>query len=235
VSAFGALMVNLSGAILRGVHAPPERWLPTLNMFGVAIALISLFELVRANAGRQASLARRGLETVTLLPALLYALTGNGAVVAPLYLLSIAFMVGALFLSVRSALSGDVEARVLSIGLCVLFLSLVYDLLSELGYLPRQEGWPILGFGVLYLSATRAQSIRQEREYNELQSLRGELEERVRKRTVELEAANAHLDLLSRTDLLTGLANRRDGRAPGAGARRRAGHDRRGSFQEDQR
>jgi diguanylate cyclase (GGDEF)-like protein len=209
MSALGALMVNLTGAILRGVHAPPERWLPTVNMLGVAIALISLFELVRANAGRPASLLRRGLEAVTLLPALLYALSGNGAVVPPLYLLSVAFMVGALFLSVRSALSGDVEARVLSIGLCVLFLALVYDLMSELHYLPRQEGWPILGFSVLYLSATRAQSIRQEREYNELQSLRGELEERVRERTVELETANAHLDRLSRTDLLTGLANRR--------------------------
>jgi diguanylate cyclase (GGDEF)-like protein len=209
MSALGALMVNLTGAILRGVHAPPERWLPTVNMLGVVIALISLFELVRANAGRRASLLRRGLEAVTLLPALLYALSGNGAVVPPLYLLSVAFMVGALFLSVRSALSGDVEARVLSIGLCVLFLALVYDLMSELHYLPRQEGWPILGFSVLYLSATRAQSIRQEREYNELQSLRGELEERVRERTVELETANAHLDRLSRTDLLTGLANRR--------------------------
>ena len=210
VSALGALMVNLTGTILRGdLGGPPPRWLPTVNMLGVAIALISLFELVRANAGRRASRLRRALEAATLLPALLFATTGNGALVPPLYLLAVAFMLGALALSLRDALTGDVEARVLSIGLCILFAALVYDLLSDLGFLPRMEGWPIVGFSLLYLAATRAQSIRQEREYNELRSLRGELEARVRERTTELEAANAHLDRLSRTDLLTGLSNRR--------------------------
>jgi diguanylate cyclase (GGDEF)-like protein len=209
LSAFGALVVNLSGALLR-VHADaPPRWLVTVNMLGVAVALLSLFELVRANAGRRASKLRRVLEGLTLLPALLYALSGNPAVVPPLYLFSIAFMLVALGLSLRGALSGDSEARVLSVGLCVLFATLVYDLVSELHLLPRQEGWPILGFSVLYLAATRAQSLRHEREYDELVSLRGELEARVRERTTELEQANAHLDRLSRTDLLTGLANRR--------------------------
>jgi diguanylate cyclase (GGDEF)-like protein len=209
LSALGALMVNLSGAMLREVDGAPPRWLVTVNMVGVAVALISLFELVRANAGRPASRLRRGLEAATLLPALLYAVTGQGALVPPLYLMSVGFMLVALGLSLRDARSGDVEARVLGIGLCVLFATLLYDLLSELGVLPRQQGWPILGFSLLFLAATRAQSIRQEREYNELLSLRGELEDRVRERTTELEAANAHLDRLSRTDLLTGLGNRR--------------------------
>jgi diguanylate cyclase (GGDEF)-like protein len=208
-SALGALMVNLTGAVLRDWGASPPRWLPTINMLGVAIALISLFELVRANAGRRAGKLRRALEAATLLPALLYAMTGNSALVPPLYLLSVAFLVGALGLSLRDARSGDVEARVLSIGLCILFATLLYDLLSELQVLPRQPGWPIVGFSLLYLAATRAQSIRQEREYDELLSLRSELEQRVRQRTTELEAANAHLDRLSRTDLLTGLINRR--------------------------
>jgi diguanylate cyclase (GGDEF)-like protein len=208
-SALGALMVNLTGAVLRDWGASPPRWLPTINMLGVAIALISLFELVRANAGRRAGKLRRALEAATLLPALRYAMTGNSALVPPLYLLSVAFLVGALGLSLRDARSGDVEARVLSIGLCILFATLLYDLLSELQVLPRQPGWPIVGFSLLYLAATRAQSIRQEREYDELLSLRSELEQRVRQRTTELEAANAHLDRLSRTDLLTGLINRR--------------------------
>jgi len=209
LSALGALIVNLTGALIRSTDGNPPRWLPTLNMLGVAVALLSLFELVRANSGRHASRGRRVLQAVTLLPALLYAVTGNPQVVPPLYLLSVAFMLVALGQSLRDALSGDIEARVLAIGLSVLFVALVYDLSSELGFLPRSEGWPILGFSVLYLAATRAQSIRQEREYNELLSLRGELEERVRSRTTELEAANAHLDRLSRTDLLTGLSNRR--------------------------
>ncbi len=209
LSALGALMVNLSGAAIRELEVAPARWLSVINMLGIALALGSLFELVRANAGGRASQVRRGLQLACLSPALLYALTGNLALVPLLYLLSVAFMLGALGLSLRDALSGDIEARVLSLGLCVLFATLVYDLASELGVFPRQQGWPILGFSLLYLAATRAQSIRQEREYNELLSLRGELEERVRRRTTELEAANAHLDRLSRTDQLTGLANRR--------------------------
>ncbi|MEO8161301.1 MAG: GGDEF domain-containing protein [Arenimonas sp.] len=209
LSALGALLVNLSGALIRETDGPPERWLSTINMLGIALALISLFELVRANAGRRASQIRRGLQVACLLPALLYALTGNETLLPLLYALSMAFMLGALGLTLREALAGDVEARVLGLGLCALFATLVYDLASELHVFPRSQGWPILGFSLLYLAATRAQSIRQEREYSELVSLRSELEARVRERTTELETANAHLDRLSRTDLLTGLANRR--------------------------
>ena len=208
LSALGALMVNLTGAIIRE-NTEPGRAISTINMLGVAVALLSLFELVRANAGRAASPVRRALQAVCLLPALLYAATGSFMLVPMLYLLSVGFMLVAMAESLRDAFSGDVEARVLGIGLCVLFAALVYDLLSALAFIPRMEGWPIVGFAILYLAATRAQSIRQEREYAELQSLRGELEERVRARTAELEEANAHLDRLSRTDLLTGLFNRR--------------------------
>jgi diguanylate cyclase (GGDEF)-like protein len=208
LSALGALMVNLSGANIRDLGAP-TRLLLTINMLGIATALISLFELVRANSGARASHVRRGLQVLCLLPALAYVISGNAAVRVPLYLLSLGFMLGALVLALRDALSGDIEARVLSIGLCALFATLAYDMASALRVLPRQEGWPILGFSLLYLAATRAQSIRQEREYSELQSLRAALEARVRERTNELEAANAHLDRLSRTDLLTGLFNRR--------------------------
>jgi diguanylate cyclase (GGDEF)-like protein len=209
LSALGALLVNFSGAMIREADVPPGRAIATINMLGVALALVSLYELVRAHAGRQARKVRRVLQAITLLPALVYVLTGNTAMVPALYLLSLVFLLFALAMSVRDAMQGDIEARVLAVGLCVLFATLLYDLASELALVPRQQGWPILGFSVLYLAATRAQSIRQEREYEELRSLRGELEERVRKRTVELEAANAHLDLLSRTDPLTGLGNRR--------------------------
>ena len=209
LSALGALLVNLTGAAIRDLHAPPGRWLTTLNMLGVAIALTSLYELVRAPGMREATLVRRVLQAITLLPALLYAFTGTITFQPLLYLMSVGFLVGALVLSLRDALHGDIEARVLSVGLCALFATLLYDLASELHLVPRYPGWPILGFVLLFLAATRAQSIRQEREYRELRSLRGELEERVRERTTELEAANAHLDRLSRTDLLTGLFNRR--------------------------
>ena len=209
LSALGALMVNLTGAAIRDLGGAHPRWVSTVNMLGIAVALISLFELVRANEQGRASQVRRVLQVLCVLPALMYAATGSFLFVPVLYLLSVAFMLGAMALSLRDARSGDVEARVLGVGLCVLFATLVYDLLSSLGVLARQAGWPIVGFAFLYLAATRAQSIRQEREYNELLSLRGELEERVRLRTLELEEANAHLDLLSRTDQLTGLRNRR--------------------------
>lgn len=209
MSALGALMVNVSGAIFRNIEGPPDRLLVSANMLGIALALVSLFELVQAGSNKRAGQVRRVLQGACFLPIVFFAATGNEIMVPILYLLSLAFMCGALLLSLRSAFFGDNEARTLSIGICVLFVTLVYDMASELGALPRQEGLPILGFSLLYLAATRAQSIRHEREHSELVSLRSDLENRVRVRTTELEAANAHLDRLSYTDQLTSLANRR--------------------------
>lgn len=108
------------------------------------------------------------------------------------------------------------------LGLILLFMTLLYDLLSELGVLPRYEGTPALGFSILYVAAARALSVRYERDRDELLALRGELESRVQQRTLELEEANHRLDQLSRTDALTGLANRR-GFIESAGARLRQG------------
>ena len=209
VSALGALMVNLTGAILRNSAGPPGRLVGSLNLLAAALAVLSLFELVQANTGRRTGLVRRVLQMACFLPALLFAATGIESFIPMLYVLALAFLISALVTTLRGAFSGDSESQSLGIGLCALLLTLVYDLASELGALPRQEGWPILGFCLLYVAATRAQSIRQEREYSELVSLRGDLENCVRVRTTELETANAHLDQLSRTDQLTGLANRR--------------------------
>ncbi len=209
LSALGALMVNLTGLILRGAQGPPDRFLTSINLFGVALALVSLFELVRSIAGKRAGYLRRVLQVACIAPVVLYATTGIELLLPLLYALSLAFMVGALLLTLRKSFSDDSQAQILSIGLCALFVTLTYDMASELGMLPRQEGWPVLGFTLLYLAATRAQSLRQLSEYNELLQLRNQLEERVQVRTRELEAANARLDRLSRTDPLTGLPNRR--------------------------
>lgn len=209
LSALGALMVNLSGLVLRGAQGPPDRFLTSINLFGVALALVSLFELVRSIADKRAGYLRRALQVACIAPVVLYATTGIELLLPLLYALSLAFMVGALLLTLRKSFSDDPQARTLSIGLCALFVTLTYDMASELGLLPRQEGWPVLGFTLLYLAATRAQSLRQLSEHNELLLLRNQLEERVRVRTRELEAANARLDRLSHTDPLTGLPNRR--------------------------
>jgi diguanylate cyclase (GGDEF)-like protein len=209
LSACGALIVNITGAIYR-VHPAAEssRWL-ALNMFGVALALVSLYELAQSLGGRRSTRFARGVEALTFLPALLTVFLATPMLNPVLYGLSTVFLFAAMVQSLRFGHSGDAESRTLATGLLVLFTMLIYDMLSELGLIPRIEGTPVLGFTVLYMAAARALSLRYDREYRELLDLRGELQARVQARTAELEAANLELDRLARTDPLTGLANRR--------------------------
>ncbi len=211
-SALGALLVNLTGAAIR--DAPPQgpdHAIPiiALNMLGVAIALVSLYELVESIGGKRPGRFARALECAVLLPIVLFVATSNQALMPALFLTSVLFLLAAMVRALRHARSGDRESRVLAFGLMPLFAALLHDMLSELGVLPHVNGLPVLGFTVLYIAAARALSLRYDREHRELQALRGELESRVQQRTNELELANQELSVLSRTDVLTGLANRR--------------------------
>lgn len=210
-SALGALLVNVTGAAIR--DAPPGEVagvpLMAANMLGVAIALVGLYELAATIGGKRPGRFARAMEGVTLLPIVLFLATGQRALLPALYIAGVLFLVAAMVRAARHARSGDHESRVLAFGLLLLFATLLYDVLSELGVLVHVDGLPVLGFSVLYVAAARALSLRYDREHRELQVLRGDLEFRVQQRTSELEIANRQLDQLSRTDALTGLANRR--------------------------
>lgn len=210
-SALGALLVNATGAAIRDLpqdyaHANP---VIALNMIGVAVAMIALYELAASIGGKRPGRFARALEVLTLLPVALFLVTKQEVLVPTLYLIVVLFLLAAITRAVRHAYSGDRESRILAFGLLLLFATLLYDVLAELGLLVPVAGLPVLGFSVLYVAAARALSLRYDREHRELQELRGELESRVQLRTSELETANLRLDLLSRTDALTGLANRR--------------------------
>jgi len=207
-SALGALLVNLTGAAARGID-DPVLLLSALNLFGVAIALASLYELAGAVGGKRPGRFARTMEALILLPPVLSLVTPGAPWMQVLFVMSVMFLLAAMACAARNSRAGDRESRVLAFGLTLLFITLLYDVLSELRVLPRIEGMPVLGFSALYVAAAHALSLRYEREYHELQALRGELELRVQHRTNELEAANRRLDALSRTDSLTGLDNRR--------------------------
>lgn len=209
LSAFGALMVNVTGAINRHLQGTADDWLLALNALGVTAALVSLYELVQTLRRQRSSRAIRVVQASLLLPVLLLPLWSHAMLAPMLYGASALFLIAAMVQAFRHAWSGDAESRVMTTGLIVLFATLIYDMTSELGLLPRVEGMPILGFTVLYFAAARALSLRYDREYRELVDLRGELESRVQQRTTDLEVAVRQLDALSRTDPLTGLANRR--------------------------
>ncbi|MBP6438847.1 MAG: GGDEF domain-containing protein [Thermomonas sp.] len=209
LSAFGALLVNLTGAAIRVAPAAYATALLGLNMLGVAVALISLYELAEAIGGKRPGRLARAMEAATLVPILLLPVLPHAVLLAALYLTGVLFLLAAMFRAARHARSGDPESHVIALGLTFLFTTLLYDILSEMQVLVRVEGMPVLGFTVLYLAAARALSLRYEREHRELLELRGKLETRVQQRTTELEAANQRLEQLSRTDALTGLANRR--------------------------
>ena len=209
LSACGALTVNITGAINRRLNGSADDWILVLNVLGVAAALVSLYELVQALRRQRSGQLTRLLQALLLLPAALLPFWSHAALSPILYVASVLFLIAALVQAFRHAWSGDAESRVLTIGLIMLFASLIYDMLSELKVIPRIDGMPILGFTVLYVAAARALSLRYDREHRELVALRGELELRVRERTTELESANRELDRLSQTDPLTALANRR--------------------------
>ncbi|MBL0041707.1 MAG: GGDEF domain-containing protein [Xanthomonadales bacterium] len=208
-SAMGALIVNLSGAVVRRAGGDVHHGISALNMLGIALALVSLFELAQSIAGQRSTRLVRILQIGTLLPALATLALGPSGLDAVLYVMSLLFLIAAMIRSIRFARSGDSESRALAIGLTLLLVTLIYDMLSELKWIARIDGTPVLGFSILFITAARALSLRYDREHRELVGLRGELESRVQRRTRELEAANRQLDALSRTDPLTGLANRR--------------------------
>ncbi|WP_297830875.1 GGDEF domain-containing protein [Thermomonas sp.] len=209
LSATGALLVDISGFALRTDTDPHAGWLGAVNMLGVALALVSLHELTLAIVHRRSGKHVRIVESATLVaPGLIFVLPA-APVAAAMMLAAVLFLLTAMWQAIRSARSGDPEAHVIAQGLSLLFLILIYDVLSDQGLLPRVYGTPVFGFSFLYVCAARAMRMRYDREHRELQDLRTGLEQRVQLRTEQLEAANRQLALLSRTDALTGLANRR--------------------------
>jgi diguanylate cyclase (GGDEF)-like protein len=209
LSAIGALTVNLSGQVIRAMRLEVPLLAMVINMFGVALALIALFELVQAVNARRSGLLTRMLQTLSFLPPILVAMSGFMPLVPMSHVLSLGFLMWAMINAMRAGWHGDLEGRRLAVGLVILIVTLAYDVMSILHVLPRVEGTPVLGFTLLYLAAARALSLRYDRDYRELRALRAELEARVQRRTAELERANLQLDQLSRTDTLTLLPNRR--------------------------
>lgn len=209
LSALGALVVAISGLVLHHFSEVMTSGMITLNLFGVAVALISLYELALAIGDRQPSRWVRMVELLILALTLLLLALPPGLLLPPLFIASMLFLLAAFLVALKSAASGNNESRLMAVALIILLLTLSRDVLAVAGLLPQAPLLPILSFALLYLAAAHVLSLRYDREYSELVDLRNALEARVRERTLELEAVNRRLDLLSRTDTLTGLANRR--------------------------
>lgn len=205
----GALMVNLSGMILRRGDADPGTILPAINLLGVLIVTASLCELVRSLTGERPTRLARATYAVLAVMALVIAFGAQYAL-TPVYMLCCGgLLLLAMAYAFRGARAGDVESRRIAAGLVVLILLLLVDLLGATRVIPHLRGLPIAGFTTLFLLSARALSGRYEREHGELVQLRNELEQRVQERTHALEEANLRLAEMSKTDSLTGLLNRR--------------------------
>jgi diguanylate cyclase (GGDEF)-like protein len=187
-----ALLVDLTGIIQRRSGFEPSPVLDALNLFGVACATVSLFELVSTFRRKPTAPVARCVEAIVLAlaPAAgAFATSFAPGVVAGCGVLLVWAMIRAL----RAARRGDGESAMVARGFMVLTLCLIGDILHELKILPVPGGLPIVGFIVLFLASARSLNERFEEE----------------------EAA-------SRTDSLTGLLNRRGFLEAGDGALVRA-------------
>lgn len=208
-AAAGALLVDLTGMLLRRTGAGAAPGLLVANGLGVAIASICLFEFVVALSPRRPTRGIRLLHVAALLPLPAALVAGSSD---PLSLSNLACAALILVASGRALLavrSGDREARLLAAGFVALALFLLLDMAMEAGLLPHLPGAPIAGFFILFLAAAQTLAERSERTLRELEQLRRELEARVDWRTAQLREANLQLAEAARTDSLTGLPNRR--------------------------
>ncbi len=212
-----------------------QYWWPTLptfnnqlvpiniGIFAVMLAVFSdSFLSLRQHAPRstRALLAVAGLCLLSSLPALLGHYAPVFRLMIPAAIVLSCVLLG---MAVWRSLKGDTLARIYLVAWGVLLVGVALYFLRVAGILPYNvitEYAVQVGSGIefLLLSLGLAWKINQfkneklaaERTTLELQrSLNERLEGQVRQRTRELERANRQLTVLSRTDPLTGLLNRR--------------------------
>lgn len=178
-ASLAALVVDVTGLLVRIQGADVPRWIEALNAMGVAVVTGALFELVstlarvpsgRLARGAQALLLVLAPSSVLLLPIL------SVPVLAACFIL-LFWAMGRAF---KAARGGDRDSVIVAQGFMVLNLCLLSDLLRMMEVLPIPSGLPILGFIVLFLASARSLNDRIGRE-----------------------------EEASRTDPLTGLPNRR--------------------------
>ena len=204
-----ALGVDVSGLALRQLQpqAPPA--LVALNLLGVAGATLCLYELAQALGERRTGRPARALQAVLAGLAVAAAAPPLRGVGAGALGLAAAFLAAALARVVQATRHGHREAAIVARGFVFLIACLLADVAMELGLVPNLPGLPALGFIVLFLASARSLADRQDHEQRELTELRADLEKRVDERTLALQELNQRLAAASRSDDLTGLANRR--------------------------
>ncbi len=204
-----ALGVDLSGLAMRHLPPPVPPALVALNLLGVAGATVCLYELATFLGDRRSGRRAQALQVVLAGLALAAAVPALRGLAAGVLGLAAAFLVAALGRAVQAAGSRHGGVATVARGFLFLVACLLADVAMELGLVPVLQGLPALGFIVLFLASARSLADRQDREHLELVQLRADLERRVEERTLALQEANQRLAEVSRTDDLTGLANRR--------------------------
>src|SRR5687768_9280310 len=169
----GALLVDLTGMTLRRMEAA-GRLLPFLNMLGVLVVTVSLFELVMSLGNERSGKTTRALYATMAVLIPVVSLGGVLPLASLYYLLAMVLMLWAMVHATRAGRAGDREARTIAAGLIILILCLVADLLGNLRVIPALPGIPIVGFTALFLLSASALNTRYEREHRELVDLRAD-------------------------------------------------------------
>ena len=188
----GALTVNLTGLLLNNWE--PGRWMvgiAAVNSFGVALAVMSLFEFAGALCGPPPRGWVRAAETALPLAGLV--VPSSGWAFRLFLSVCMGFILAAAWIILRATRRGDPEARIVAWGMGALTVALSVDILMNVKVLPEFQGMAFAGFTVLFLTLAVSLSDRFERAHRELDALRIDLEHRVEERTRALNGANRRL------------------------------------------
>ncbi len=154
IASSGALIVDLTGTIIRRTEGGVSVFVAFLNLLGAAVTILSILELI----GILAQYPTKRIERIT--EACVIPLCILTPYFPSLFMLFAFLLIGLLLSGMVKALlasrKGNRESGLIAKGFLILILCLISDILKELKLLTLPYGLPIFGFLIMFLTSAHA-------------------------------------------------------------------------------